>query len=220
MKNSALVICDMWDKHWSRGASVRVDLLAPKIDLFAKKIRSKGASIIHAPSNVVNYYRDSPARARILSLPSSNFNLELLDWRILFNPPLPIDDSDGGSDTEEPEEERKRIWTKQHEGIYIDQSKDVISDDGKEILYYFKENGIEKVYIAGVHTNKCILGRSFGIRQMKLWGVDIALIGDLTDSMYNPKRFPFVSHDEGTRLVIEYINKNWCPVFDSTVIVN
>jgi hypothetical protein len=65
--------------------------------------------------------------------------------------------------------------------------------------------------ILGVHTNMCVLHRSFGIKQMVRWGVEPVLIRDLTDTMYNPAMPPYVSHDEGTRLTIEYIEKFWCP---------
>ena len=57
----------------------------------------------------------------------------------------------------------------------------------------------------------CVLGRSFAIRQMVRWGKKVALIRDLTDAMYDPAMPPYVSHDEGTRLVIGYIEKFWCP---------
>jgi len=67
----------------------------------------------------------------------------------------------------------------------------------------------------GVHTNMCVLNRSFGIKQMIKWGVEIALVRDLTDTMYNPARAPYVSHAEGTRLVVEYIEKFWCPTIGS-----
>jgi hypothetical protein len=33
--------------------------------------------------------------------------------------------------------------------------------------------------------------------------------------MYNPARRPYVSHDEGTELVIAYIEKFWCPTLVS-----
>jgi hypothetical protein len=46
-------------------------------------------------------------------------------------------------------------------------------------------------------------------------GVETALIRDLTDTMYNPERSPYVSHEEGTRLVVEYIEKFWCPTIGS-----
>jgi len=57
----------------------------------------------------------------------------------------------------------------------------------------------------------CVLNRSFAIKQMVKWGVKIALVRDLTDTMYNPAMPPYVSHDEGTRLVVAYIEKFWCP---------
>ena len=34
---------------------------------------------------------------------------------------------------------------------------------------------------------------------------------DLTDTMYDPQDRPFVPHDQGTALVVEYIEKYWCP---------
>ena len=67
----------------------------------------------------------------------------------------------------------------------------------------------------GVHTNMCVLHRTFGIKQMVRWGVSIALIRDLTDCMYNPARPPYVSHAEGTDLVVGYIEKHWCPTVAS-----
>jgi len=37
----------------------------------------------------------------------------------------------------------------------------------------------------------------------------------MTDTMYNPARPPYVSHDEGTQLVIGYIERFWCPTIAS-----
>jgi hypothetical protein len=68
----------------------------------------------------------------------------------------------------------------------------------------------------GVHTNMCILNRSFAIKQMVRWDMPVALVRDLTDSLYNPALPPYVSHDWGTALVVEYIEKFWCPTIIST----
>ncbi len=57
----------------------------------------------------------------------------------------------------------------------------------------------------------CILKRSFAIRQMTNWGIRCVLVRDLTDTMYDPKDRPFVSHDRGTELVVEHIEKYWGP---------
>ena len=98
---------------------------------------------------------------------------------------------------------------------WIDQQRDWISDDGREVYSLFQQQGIRHMLLMGVHTNFCILKRSFGIRQMVRWGVEIALVRDLTDAMYNPACPPYVSHDEGTQLVVGYIEKFWCSTTDS-----
>jgi hypothetical protein len=126
---------------------------------------------------------------------------------------LPIDDSDAGSDTGETE--TYAAWHRQHPGITIVQDMDWISESGLEIYSFLQQRDVEQVLIMGVHTNMCVLNRSFGIKQMVRWGVNIGLISDLTDAMYNPARLPYVSHDEGTRLVVGYIEKFWCPTISS-----
>ena len=63
----------------------------------------------------------------------------------------------------------------------------------------------------GVHANMCILNRSFAIKQMTNWGIRCILVRDLTDAMYNPRKAPYVSHAAGTELVIQHIEKYWCP---------
>ena len=37
------------------------------------------------------------------------------------------------------------------------------------------------------------------------------LVRDVTDAQYNPERAPYVSHGRGTELVVEYIERHWCP---------
>jgi hypothetical protein len=63
----------------------------------------------------------------------------------------------------------------------------------------------------GVHTNYCILARPFGIRQMLKLGKNVVLARDLTDSLYDPREPPFVSHARGTEIVIEHIERYLCP---------
>jgi hypothetical protein len=150
-------------------------------------------------------YAGAPARQRALSAPPAEppSPLEHAD------PPLPVDDSDGGSDTGETSSHK--AWSCQHPLIEIDQARDVISDNGQEVYSCLRQQGIRHLIIMGVHTGMCVLNRSFAIKQMVRWGVDVALARNLTDAMYNPAMPPYVNHDEGTRLVVEYIEKFWCP---------
>ena len=46
---------------------------------------------------------------------------------------------------------------------------------------------------------------------MTRWGIHCVLVRDLTDAMYNPIKPPFVTHEDGTELVIQHIEKYWCP---------
>mgnify|MGYP001163315987 CR=1 FL=1 len=210
---TALLLCDVWDAHWCRGARERLEEMIPRMNAVVVHCRQKGAHIIHAPSETLDFYAASPARARILGIPSIDPppNRPIRDRR------LPIDDSDGGADT--GEKPWYKAWTRQHAGIIVDDSRDVISDNGREIYSYLHRQHIALLLVLGVHTNMCVLNRSFGIKQMVRWGVPVALVRDLTDSMYNPARAPYVSHAEGTRLVVEYIEKFWCPTVVSTELI-
>jgi hypothetical protein len=87
--------------------------------------------------------------------------------------------------------------------------------DSAEAVYLMKERGIENVIVMGVHTNMCVLGRPFAIRQLVDQGLHVVLMRDMTDTMYSSRRPPFVSHFTGTDLVVEHIEKHWCPTITS-----
>ena len=101
-------------------------------------------------------------------------------------------------------------WKRQHPAIDII-GFDGISESGQEVYNFCKQEGITNIALMGVHTNICILNRSFGIRQMTRLGFQVVLARDLTDAMYDPRKRPFVSHARGTELVIEHIEAKWCP---------
>jgi len=205
----AIIICDMWNRHWSRGATERVDAMAPRMNEVLKIARAKGAHIIHAPSDTMRFYENSPARRRMQEYPFVEPPLPIEHG----DPPLPVDAKDHGSDTGETSPHG--AWHRQHPAIEIDEERDGITDSGEEVYNLLAAEGIEQVLIMGVHTNMCVLGRSFGIKPLVRRGVNMALVRDLTDTMYNPAMPPYVSHDEGTRLVVGYIEKFWCPSIDS-----
>ena len=92
---SALIVCDMWDKHWCSGANVRVAELVKKLEPVLELARRKGMVIVHAPSDTMDFYANMRQRKRMTALTSFTPPKEL----DLTAPPLPIDDSDGGCDT-------------------------------------------------------------------------------------------------------------------------
>jgi len=206
---TALILCDVWDKHWCRGANERLAAMLPRMNETVKAARAAGVAIIHAPSETMEFYKDSPARKRVQEAPAA----PMPELKKRQAPALPVDASDQGTDT--GEKSWHKAWTRQHPGIEIDEGRDGISDNGQEIWNFMQARRIKNVVILGVHTNMCILNRSFAIKAMVERGVNVALVRDLTDAMYNPARSPYVSHEDGTRLVIEYIEKFWCPTITS-----
>lgn len=205
---TAVVVCDMWDKHWCRGATARVDLLVPRMNRVLETARARGMLIIHAPSETMEFYKDAPQRLAVLRLPRVDPS-PVLD---VEDAPLPIDDKDGGCDTEG--DSSYKAWRRQHPGLTIG-AADLISDRGAEVYSALRQRNITHLFVMGVHTNMCILNRTFAIKQMTRWGVKCILVRDLTDAMYDPKDAPHVSHERGTEMVVEHIEKYWCPTVTS-----
>ena len=112
----------------------------------------------------------------------------------------------------------KAPWKSQHAGLTIRDS-DAISDSGVEIWNLLESRKINNVILLGVHTNMCVLGRPFGLRQMAKNGKNVVLMRDMTDTMYNPQKAPYVSHFKGTELIVEHIEKYVCPTITSDQIV-
>ena len=58
----------MWDNHWCKGATQRVGVLAEKMDPVLAQARKMGILIIHAPSETMDFYKDTPQRKLMLAL--------------------------------------------------------------------------------------------------------------------------------------------------------
>ena len=212
---TALIIVDMWDQNWSTGANRRVDVLADKINATAIRARDKGIHIVHAPSGTMDFYEETEARKRFLSLDTPAAE-QIPHPVIIEDYPHPVDSSDGGSDTVDPYPPGTNTWRRQTEKIFIDQSRDLLmGEEGDRLYAHLISRGISFLIYAGVHANMCILNRNFAIRSMLRKGFKTALIRDHTDALYNPAKSPYVSQEEGTALVIGYIEKFYCPTIDS-----
>jgi nicotinamidase-related amidase len=201
---TAIIITDMWDRHWCNGATHRVGLIAQRMEPLLSLARNAGILIIHAPSETMDFYRAAPGRLLAENAPRSAPPSELT----FSDAPLPIDDSDGGCDT--PGDKFYKAWSRETQALTIAPG-DVISDQGQEIYNVLQQHHIDTVLFMGVHANMCILNRTFGVRQLSKWGLRCILVRDLTDAMYDSASRPFVSHAAGTELVIEHIERYWAP---------
>lgn len=235
-QQTAIILCDVWDSHTCKNAALRVNELVPRLSELVERLRSQGVTVIHAPSDCMEFYRDHAARRRAADLPKSkNLPAEITAWCYQIpaeeKSAYPIDQSDGGND-DTPEEKiswqkelaprlqgRKWPWIRQHEGIRIDGDRDYISASGDEVWSILEHHGVKNVMLAGVHTNMCVLGRPFGLRQLAKNGKNVVLVRDLTDTMYNPAMPPFVSHFTGTDLIVGHIERCVCPSITSDQIL-
>ena len=230
---TAVIICDVWDQHWCASATRRVSELAPRLNAFVERCREQGATVVHCPSGVTGFYESLPARNAARKAPWVRTPVPLSTrtrWGYPWcwpdprsEPALPIDDSDdgctcvaecGASRPCTPGEP----WRRQHAAIVVS-SEDILSDDGQEVWNALKQRGVENVMLCGVHLNMCVLGRPFAARQQLLLGMRVAIVRDLTDTMYNPQSPPKVSHTRGTELVVEHVERHLCPTLESTAIL-
>ncbi|QDT52026.1 Trehalose utilization [Caulifigura coniformis] len=233
---TAIILCDVWDSHTCENAVKRVNELSPRLNEVVVALRKAGATVIHAPSNCMDTYKDHPGRKRAMETPKSkSLPTDIEKW--CYKIPAeeqgvyPIDQTDGGND-DEPEQRAawmeklvqegrnpKRPWVKQTDIIVVDDSKDYITDLGDEVWSILETRGVKNVILAGVHTNMCVLGRPFGLRRMAENGKNVVLLRDMTDTMYNPKSAPYVSHFTGTDLIVSHIERHVCPTITSDQII-
>ena len=216
---TAVIICDMWNEHWCKGATHRVAELAPRMNDIVSKAHSKGVLIVHSPSGTIKHYKEHPGRKRVQSAAkAANLPKDIGKWcrwksKLEKRFKYPVDQSDGGCDCE-PKCKGSPPWRKQIKTIEI-RCEDAISDSGVEIWNLLEQRGIDNIILMGVHANMCVLGRPFGLRNMARYGKNVVFMRDMTDTMYNSRMRPFVSHFAGTDLIVKHIEKFVCPTITS-----
>ena len=229
---TAIIVCDVWDYHHSPNAVGRLQEMLPRLEAVLKSARQQGVTIIHSPSDCMDAYRKHPARRRAIEVPAAdNQPPDIEAWCSAIpseeQAAYPIDQSDGGEDDDRAVHAKwarkltelgrnpNMPWQRQNEGITIDSQRDYLSDRGEEVWNILEHRNIRNVILTGVHTNMCVLGRPFGLRQMARNGKHVVLMRDMTDTMYNPASWPYVSHFEGTRRIISHIERFVCPTMTS-----
>jgi len=233
---TAIIVCDVWDLHHCLNAVRRLEEFAPRLNKLLAEARKQGVTIIHSPSDCMDAYAEHAARKRAIDTPAASTQpKDIAAWCSRIpkeeRAAYPIDQS-GGGDDDDPKEHAKWAtklkslgrnpgtpWKRQSDLITIDSNSDYISDRGNEVWNILQHCEIKNVILTGVHTNMCVLGRPFGLRQIARNGKNVVLVRDMTDTMYNPQRWPYVSHYTGTDLIISHIEKFICPTITSDQIL-
>lgn len=176
---SAIVVIDMWDRHWCKTYTERVGNLVPRMNDTLAAARKLGIQVVFAPSDSTDFYRDYPQRRAMQAIPSHP-----APKTIGFQaprPPGPTDHCECG-----PDEAcgKGRAWCRQHSELKIEEN-DLIGDcnHGGELLNLCSERGIDTLLYMGVASNMCVQYRSFGIRNMKNHGLRVIVVRDLVEAI-------------------------------------
>lgn len=178
---TAVVVVDMWDRHWCQTYTARVAALVPRMNRTLAAARKLGFQVVFAPSDVVAFYRDDPRRLAMLAVPSAPEPPE-----VEFQPsapPPPTDDCECGP--QQPcKAGAKAVWTRQHPDLQITDG-DLIADcnNGRELLNLCAHRGLDTLLYMGVASNMCVQFRSMGLRNMKRHGLRAIVVADLVQAI-------------------------------------
>lgn len=57
-QKTAVIVSDMWEQHWCKGATKRVGELAPRMNALIQQLRDMGVKIIFCPSGTETVYKN------------------------------------------------------------------------------------------------------------------------------------------------------------------
>ena len=216
-EKTAVVVIDMWDRHWCETFTQRSAEMIPQMNLTLDACRNLGIQVVFAPAEVVNFYSSTPQRQAMVAIPDYP-----LPPTVSFNPPSPpqpIDHCECGPDQPCPV---AYVWTRQHSDLRIE-AEDLIGNCtyARELLNLCQDRGINTLLYAGVASNMCVLYRPFGIINMKRYGMDAIVIGDLVKAITangigpNGQPDPTFTPELGTALALQHIEQYVAPSIDS-----
>jgi len=219
---TAVVIIDMWDRHWCATYTARVGNMVPRMNQTLRAARKLGVQVVHAPSDTMAFYEDHPRRKAMLAIPQ-----QPVPEPIDFNPPEPP----GGKDCCECGPDRpckpRGAWTRQHPDLEIAPA-DLIGDcnNARELLNLCGQRGINTLIYMGVASNMCVIHRQFGMINMKRHGLDVLFVADLVEAItangYDPGRKeedPNFTPARGSATVQRHLEQYVAPSIESRQLI-
>ena len=198
-----VIAVDVWNHHWCKTATMRVDAMVPRINHALEGARAMGMTVMLCPSDVVENYAGFPQREAVLALP-------------VFPVPAVVDAScppvpDAGGCA--CGRERCAVnygWDGMHPGLRIGDD-DLMPDTQAEVFAICRQRGLTHLVYVGFHTQVCLLGKPMGLRAMKTAGLRCMLARDMTDAHpgYDPARG--FTPDLNTEQVVEHFERHLAP---------
>ena len=216
---TAVVVVDMWDQHWCKTYTARVGNLVPRMNETLDAARKLGIRIVFAPSDVVHFYADYPQRKAMQAVPS----YPPPEPNAFEPPPQPVGRDRCECGPDQPCPTGTRVWSRQHKDLVIAET-DLIVDcnNGRELLNFCQDKGIDTLVYMGVASNMCVLDRKCGMINMKRHGLRLCFVSDLVQAITangidpgsREANWDFTPA-KGSAVIQQYIEQYIAPSFES-----
>ncbi len=201
-----VIAVDVWNYHWCKTATMRVDAIVPRINAALEAARRMGMTVMLCPSDVVDNYVGFPQRESVLALPK----MDVPQVMTVTCPPVP---DAGGCACGTERCAVNYGWDGMHAGLAFGPT-DLMPDTQADVYAICKLRRLTHLLYVGFHTQVCLLGKPMGLRAMKSAGFRCILARDMTDAHpgYDPARQ--FTPDLNTEQVIEHFEKHLSPTVD------
>lgn len=198
-----VIAVDVWNFHWCKTATMRVDAIVPRLDRALEAARALGMTVMLCPSDVVENYAGHPQREAVIALPQ----VPVPKVMEVTCPPVP---DAGGCACGRERCAVNYGWDGMHPGLRIGPD-DLMPDSQAEVYAVCRQRGLTHLIYVGFHTQVCLLGKPMGLRAMKSAGLKCVLARDMTDAHpgYDPARD--FTPDLNTAQVVEHFERHLAP---------
>ena len=202
-KKVGVIAVDVWNFHWCKTATMRVDAFVPRMNKALDAARDLGMTVMLCPSDVVDNYVGYPQRETVFTLPKVSVP-NVVD---VTCPPAP---DAGGCACGRERCAVNYGWDGMHPGLRI-APHDLMPDTQAEVYAICQKYGLTHLIYVGFHTQVCLLGKPMGLKAMKSAGLRCVLARDMTDAHpgYDPARN--FTPDLNTEQVVEHFEKYLAP---------
>ncbi len=202
-KRVGVIAVDVWNYHWCKTATMRVDAFVPRINQALEAARALGMKVMLCPSDVVDNYVGYPQREAIFALP------KVLVPKVVDATCPAVPDA-GGCACGRERCAGNYGWDGMHPALKIGDD-DLMPDTQAEVYAICQKYNLTHLIYVGFHTQVCLLGKPMGLRAMKEAGLHCVLARDMTDAHpgYDPARN--FTPDLNTEQVVEHFEKHLAP---------
>lgn len=198
-----VIAVDVWNWHWCKTATMRVDAFVPRMNRALEAARALGMTVMLCPSDVVDNYVGYPQREAVLVLDKT----PVPNVVTVTCPPVP---DAGGCACGRERCAGNYGWDGMHPALRIG-AEDLMPDTQAEVYAICRQRGLTHLIYVGFHTQVCLLGKPMGLRAMKSAGLRCMLARDMTDAHpgYDPARG--FTPDLNTEQVVQHFEKHLSP---------